>query len=219
MRGSGGSAALDARRASACEAIDDGNGSNEGENIVEEKVCIVGGWKERSSLKCLKTTRRAKLPRALPAIILGILLIANASAFQTRRPSGSTKMFNKVQSALNPSAPRTLLLVAREPQITTKLAPVEVKRAPAKEQQARKKELPRVPTLSQIRRNLDPEIFEVRTNESLKYFFFDLLLIVSTSGPLYALTQSDVFHSLPLPLQFVAPVPLQLASGFALWCM
>ncbi|GMI43260.1 hypothetical protein TrCOL_g2635 [Triparma columacea] len=66
---------------------------------------------------------------------------------------------------------------------------------------------------------MDPDIFKVSTMESTKYFLFDLFLILSTTLPLYYLTQSQLYQSLPPPLILLLPIPLQLASGFSLWCM
>ena len=72
---------------------------------------------------------------------------------------------------------------------------------------------PRVGSLMKL---LPEETWDIDTAESLKYFFIDLAATAASMGALDAVVTSDAYHSLPVPLQALTVVPLQLLTGFAM---
>ncbi|KAL9188302.1 hypothetical protein ACHAXT_006680 [Thalassiosira profunda] len=72
---------------------------------------------------------------------------------------------------------------------------------------------PRVGSLMKL---LPEETWDINTAESLSYFFIDLAAVAASMGALNALVTSDVYHSLPVPLQALTVAPLQLLTGFAM---
>jgi len=75
------------------------------------------------------------------------------------------------------------------------------------------------PTLGEVRKLLPRNVFQVDTQTSLAYFGLDLAAVAVTMGTLYTLVTSDFYHSLPLAAQAITVAPLQLVTGFAMWCM
>ena len=76
-----------------------------------------------------------------------------------------------------------------------------------------------VPTLGTIMKMLPKESFHIDTKESLFYFGVDFIACVASLGFLNAVVTSDLYHSFPLWGQALSVAPLQVLSGFALWCM
>lgn len=75
------------------------------------------------------------------------------------------------------------------------------------------------PTLAQVRKLLPAEVFKVDTKVSLLYFTVDLLAVAGTMGFLNQVVTSDIYHSLPWWNQAIMVAPLQVLTGFAMWCM
>jgi omega-3 fatty acid desaturase (delta-15 desaturase) len=76
-----------------------------------------------------------------------------------------------------------------------------------------------VPSLGTVRRMLPRESFDVDTKTSLFYFGIDFVACVASLGFLDLVVTSDFYHSLPIVAQALTVAPLQILSGFALWCM
>jgi len=75
------------------------------------------------------------------------------------------------------------------------------------------------PTLAETKQLLPRHVFHVDTATSLLYFGLDLVAVAATMGFLNAVVTSEFYHSLPLPAQALAVAPLQVLTGFAMWCM
>ena len=75
------------------------------------------------------------------------------------------------------------------------------------------------PTLAQVRKLLPAEVFKVDTKVSLFYFIVDFIAVAGTMGFLNQVVTSDVYHSLPWWNQAFMVAPLQVLTGFAMWCM
>lgn len=75
------------------------------------------------------------------------------------------------------------------------------------------------PTLAQVRKLLPAEVFKVDTKVSLFYFAVDFIAVAGTMGFLNQVVTSDVYHSLPWWNQAILVAPLQVLTGFAMWCM
>ena len=75
---------------------------------------------------------------------------------------------------------------------------------------------PRVGSLMKL---IPEESFDIDTGTSLLYFGIDLLAVVASMGFLNAVVTSDAYHALPFYLQALEVLPLQILTGFAMWCM
>ena len=75
------------------------------------------------------------------------------------------------------------------------------------------------PTLAQVRKLLPAQVFKVDTRVSLFYFAVDFIAVAATMGFLNQVVTSDVYHSLPWWNQAIMVAPLQVLTGFAMWCM
>lgn len=75
------------------------------------------------------------------------------------------------------------------------------------------------PSLGEIRKFLPKSVFQVDTKTSLAYFALDLAAVAASMGTLHAYVTSDIYHGLPLPVQALTVAPLQVLTGFAMWCM
>lgn len=76
-----------------------------------------------------------------------------------------------------------------------------------------------VPKLGAIMKMLPKEIFEIDTPTSLFYFGIDFAAVAATMGFLNVVVKSDAYHSFPIWLQGLSVAPLQVLTGFAMWCM
>ena len=76
-----------------------------------------------------------------------------------------------------------------------------------------------IPQLGTIAKMLPKNAFDIDTKTSLLYFTIDFIACVASLGFLNALVTSKFYLSLPLIGQAMMVVPLQILSGFALWCM
>ena len=75
------------------------------------------------------------------------------------------------------------------------------------------------PRLGQVRKLLHKDAFQVDTATSLFYFGLDFVAVAATMGFLNAVVTSDLYHSWPMLGQALAVAPLQVLTGFAMWCM
>eukprot|EP00590_Aulacoseira_subarctica_P004632 CAMPEP_0172420472 /NCGR_PEP_ID=MMETSP1064-20121228/6833_1 /TAXON_ID=202472 /ORGANISM="Aulacoseira subarctica , Strain CCAP 1002/5" /LENGTH=451 /DNA_ID=CAMNT_0013160445 /DNA_START=61 /DNA_END=1416 /DNA_ORIENTATION=+ len=95
------------------------------------------------------------------------------------------------------------------------------------------KELPPVPLLPLISNpvmNDDPPVpgaimkmlprdtWHVSTPISLVYFFIDVAAVITSMSFLNAVVTSDLYNSLPVLEQGALVLPLQILTGFAMWC-
>lgn len=76
-----------------------------------------------------------------------------------------------------------------------------------------------IPKLGTIMKMLPKESFQVSTKESLLYFGLDLAAVVTCLSSLHMVVTSDLYHSLAMWQQAIMVAPLQVLSGFAMWCM
>ena len=74
------------------------------------------------------------------------------------------------------------------------------------------------PRAGAIMKMLPPETWEVSTPISLMYFAADVLAVVLSMSFLHEVVNSDVYESLPLAGRLVMVLPLQVLTGFAMWC-
>jgi len=75
------------------------------------------------------------------------------------------------------------------------------------------------PKLSEVKRMLPQEAFHIDTATSLFYFAVDFIAVASTMGFLNSVVSSDIYLSFPIWGKFLAVAPLQILTGFAMWCM
>lgn len=76
-----------------------------------------------------------------------------------------------------------------------------------------------IPKLGTIMKMLPKESFSVSAKESLLYFGLDLVAVLTCLSSLHAVVTSDFYHALPVWQQALTVGPLQVLSGFAMWCM
>lgn len=69
-----------------------------------------------------------------------------------------------------------------------------------------------------IMKMLPKETWVVNTPTSLMYFTVDVLSVLTSMIFLNAVVNSDIYQSLPMYQQAMAVVPLQILTGFAMWC-
>ncbi|KAL3761366.1 hypothetical protein ACHAWU_000500 [Discostella pseudostelligera] len=69
-----------------------------------------------------------------------------------------------------------------------------------------------------IMKMLPKETWVVDTPTSLMYFTVDVLSVLTSMTFLNAVVNSDIYQSLPMYQQAMAVVPLQILTGFAMWC-
>lgn len=77
----------------------------------------------------------------------------------------------------------------------------------------------KVPKVGEVMRMLPKETFQIDTNTGLFYFAVDFLAVASSMGFLNAVVTSNLYHSFPVWAQALTVAPLQLLTGFAMWCM
>lgn len=75
------------------------------------------------------------------------------------------------------------------------------------------------PTLGEVRNLLPADVFQVDTAKSLFYFVVDFLAVATSMGFLDLVVTSNIYHSMPIWGQALTVVPLQVLTGFAMWCM
>jgi len=160
--------------------------------------------------------------------LLGVLtlLIADSSALAPTPPNRSFLKDRNARAAANSvtrrAATSTTPASTTLPDVVQKLRPnsadgtTEIEDFIAKED-LRLKE--KAPSLSKIRRMLPPDAFEIDTPTSLMYFGLDLAFVAASLTGLYTVVTSDLYRSLPFYEQAPMVAPLQVLSGFAMWCM
>mmetsp|Transcript_53985 Transcript_53985/g.114681 ORF Transcript_53985/g.114681 Transcript_53985/m.114681 type:complete len:440 (-) Transcript_53985:125-1444(-) len=74
------------------------------------------------------------------------------------------------------------------------------------------------PKLGTIIKMLPAETWEVDTATSLGYFALDMLAVTLSMGFLDVVVTSDIYRTLPWFEQALAVMPLQVLTGFAMWC-
>ena len=77
----------------------------------------------------------------------------------------------------------------------------------------------KVPKVGEVMRMLPKETFQIDTVTGLFYFAVDFLAVATTMGFLNAVVTSDLYHSFPIWAQALSVAPLQVLTGFAMWCM
>mmetsp|Transcript_22536 Transcript_22536/g.21657 ORF Transcript_22536/g.21657 Transcript_22536/m.21657 type:complete len:430 (-) Transcript_22536:77-1366(-) len=77
----------------------------------------------------------------------------------------------------------------------------------------------KVPKVGEVMRMLPKDIFQVDTAKGLFYFGVDFAAVAATMGFLNAVVTSDLYHSFPIWAQGLSVAPLQVLTGFAMWCM
>lgn len=75
------------------------------------------------------------------------------------------------------------------------------------------------PKAREVAKMLPKETFEVDTATSLLYFGLDFAAVAATMGFLNAVVHSQIYRAQPVLLQGMMVAPLQLLTGFAMWCM
>ena len=132
-----------------------------------------------------------------------------------------------VESFVHSQAGRTSILssvIGRSMTSTTLLEPIVV---PVKEETipaTRSSILSRSthgdhPTLGEVRKLLPSDVFQVDTATSLMYFAVDFLAVVATMTCLDLVVTSQIYHSMPMWAQALSVAPLQVLTGFTMWCM
>lgn len=94
-----------------------------------------------------------------------------------------------------------------------------MKRSPQSTISTHPKYMQEIPKLGTIMKMLPKESFRVSTKESLLYFGLDLAAVVACLSSLHMVITSDLYHSLAMWQQAIMVGPLQVLSGFAMWCM
>lgn len=74
------------------------------------------------------------------------------------------------------------------------------------------------PQLGSIARLFPKNTFEIDTKQSLFYFGVDAVAVVSSMSFLNAVVNSDFYLNLPIWQQGLMVAPLQVLTGFAMWC-
>jgi len=69
-----------------------------------------------------------------------------------------------------------------------------------------------------IMKMLPKDTFQVNTATSLMYAGLDVTAVVCSMSFLYAVVQSDFYNGLPWIEQAITVAPLQILTGFAMWC-
>ena len=75
------------------------------------------------------------------------------------------------------------------------------------------------PTLGEVRKLLPADVFQVDTATSLMYFAVDFLAVVATMTCLDLVVTSQIYHSMPIWAKALSVAPLQVLTGFTMWCM
>ena len=70
-----------------------------------------------------------------------------------------------------------------------------------------------------IMKMLPVETWDIDTKTSLMYFGIDFVAVAATMGFLNEVVTSDIYNASPLHMQAMMVVPLQILTGFAMWCM
>lgn len=74
------------------------------------------------------------------------------------------------------------------------------------------------PKLGAIARMLPADTWKVDTRTSLAYFAADVLAVACSMGFLNAVVTSEAYHAAPVWGQALMAAPLQVLTGFAMWC-
>ena len=74
------------------------------------------------------------------------------------------------------------------------------------------------PKLGAIARMLPADTWKVDTRTSLAYFAADVLAVACSMGFLNAVVTSEGYHAAPVWGQVLMAAPLQILTGFAMWC-
>jgi omega-3 fatty acid desaturase (delta-15 desaturase) len=77
---------------------------------------------------------------------------------------------------------------------------------------------PPPPSLGTIMKMLPASTFDVSTPTSLLYFILDVSAVLLCMTALTTVIHTDIYHNLPLVGQALTVLPIQLVTGFAMWC-
>jgi len=143
-----------------------------------------------------------------PPLLVAVALISTSDAFTTCQRSSSTvrQTFSSLSSTVLP-VPTTDELVPLHPELDENdlyLEP-DVNYEP--------------PKIGKLMKMIPKQSFDIETKASLLYFGIDLLAVGTSMGFLNSVVTSETYHSMPFYLQAMAVIPLQLLTGFAMWCM
>jgi omega-3 fatty acid desaturase (delta-15 desaturase) len=76
-----------------------------------------------------------------------------------------------------------------------------------------------VPNIGTVMKMLPKSSFDVNTPTSLFYFGIDAIAVIGSMGYLSTVVHSDIYRNSPMFLQAAMAAPLQVLTGFAMWCM
>ena len=76
-----------------------------------------------------------------------------------------------------------------------------------------------VPKAGTVMKMLPKESFDIHTPTSLMYFGIDFAAVATSMGFLNAVVTSDNYHNMPIWMQGISVAPLQVLTGFSMWCM
>jgi acyl-lipid omega-3 desaturase len=76
-----------------------------------------------------------------------------------------------------------------------------------------------VPKAGEIMKFLPRDTFKIDTATGLSYFALDFIAVAVSMGLLDVIVTSDVYASFPIWKQALTVAPLQVLTGFAMWCM
>jgi omega-3 fatty acid desaturase (delta-15 desaturase) len=77
---------------------------------------------------------------------------------------------------------------------------------------------PPPPSLGTIMKMLPASTFDVSTPTSLLYFILDVSAVLLCMTALTTVIHTNLYHNLPLIGQALTVLPIQLVTGFAMWC-
>lgn len=75
------------------------------------------------------------------------------------------------------------------------------------------------PRAGTVMKMLPKNTFDIHTPTSLLYFGVDFAAVAASMGFLYTVVTSDIYNSSPMLLQAMMVAPLQILTGFTMWCM
>lgn len=164
--------------------------------------------------------------RLFPSLLLVISSTAVVVSFTTPQPSLSSSAAwttTGYRSAAASSAHYRLAAVLVDETILVDAAPTKmpgdvVDSSLDRSSSSDTKKSSSPPSLGALQKLLPKSVFQVDTKTSLSYFAADLAAVVLSMTALHTYITTDFYHSLPWPVQAATVVPLQLLTGFAMWC-
>lgn len=157
------------------------------------------------------------------SLLIGTQLFISSTGFSTL-PQQQLKHYRHANAELShKERPATSALNLSDIAITDTNAVVDMKDSGIgsymNDNKNNKNDKKEVPSLGTIMKMLPKKSFDIDTPTSLFYFAVDLAACIGSLGFLNAVVTSDLYHSFPIWGQALCAAPLQILSGFALWCM